>query len=827
MLIRLPGSLAAYELRHPFERSLAFGSFVLDLNDEDLFLTAGGRPPRRPLPSHGHQPFPAIHAEVNFSPTWQLEDADSDSLSSSESSLSGVLDEGAQMATAVGGGGGGGFGGPIGGGGELGGTIAQRELPHGREGRMDDSSMPADKKLQLKKRRQEKEQRIRLALMGLAPQTTQSAATATVTSTTTDDPPNFKQQPTGSLVTTSVTGFAGHPDPNAVEVYRDLRRRFRLHTPVGRLGMISFDTERQRRDPYMTQVTGVGPRQQLELRHSDPAYHFAGIAVRPFPMYVNRFHRPDFRWGLYELHRKREQAPLKPATTYAGKRAALPAPPLSPTGGPYPVGKLWGPWRINGPQISDVMRRLKCVKAAAATGETEFATPSHPAELLHSVADLTLTDCAPIALLEYAEQSPPLINSIGMVARITKYYRPPVESMTLDQAKKKIRGRLGRLGQLKLADTHVPFFGSQMRLTRNQGVVIFQSRVSKAPLFPHPTNPRAPLRVPPDTVARDWRYGMLRFHDFRGTDFLLIRRPVLSERGEGGDDIADPVGGECETYLRPIYLDPTGPAAVVDADEVYNRADCWVYTVGQTQPLLEVAPPTSKRCLEIRRDWLRAYALRLARQGITDFQAVKARCQEKFQHIFDTGVLQKHLLTCREAAPSSAAPLFVAPGTPALTIKVVDEDQLRGICPPEALCTLEASLVANSILTQAGVSLMRIADTQLASAVREIEAEETHARDKWLKARKHLRATEARYRQILKSLPQGHPLRAAPQRTPPKTWELGGIGGLPHIGTRRLSPIARLIEEMLLLAPWNITKDCLEVTTVCICLHGSSSNVES
>lgn len=33
-------------------------------------------------------------------------------------------------------------------------------------------------------------------------------------------------------------------------------------------------------------------------------------------------------------------------------------------------------------------------------------------------------------------------------------------------------------------------------------------------------------------------------------------------------------------------------------------------------------------------------------------------------------------------------------------------------------------------------------------------------------------------------------------------------------GTKRLSPIARLIEEILLLTPWNLTKECLEVTNV-------------
>jgi hypothetical protein len=86
-----------------------------------------------------------------------------------------------------------------------------------------------------------------------------------------------------------------------------------------------------------------------------------------------------------------------------------------------------------------------------------------------------MTDTVSIALLEYSEQSPPLLHNLGMALQITKFYRfffflfwfyftshiycrPINDNMTLQQAQKKVRDRLGRFGPLKLADSYIPFF---------------------------------------------------------------------------------------------------------------------------------------------------------------------------------------------------------------------------------------------------------------------------------------------------------------------------------------------------------------------------------
>lgn len=247
-----------------------------------------------------------------------------------------------------------------------------------------------------------------------------------------------------------------------------------------------------------------------------------------------------------------------------------------------------------------------------------------------------------------------------------------------------------------------------MKLARNQGVVVVQSRLFKAPLFPHPTNPHTAPKIN-QARATTSRYGTDRFHDFRATDFLLVRSRTPTASSVG-------TTATVQVYLRPLYLEPPPDDRLYrdgDSDDEENAqgnaADCTVYTVGQTQPLGEVPPPTSKRCLEIRRDWLRAYALRLARQGITDFHTVKARCQAKFNNVIEPGILQKHLMSCRDTLTSSASsPVFLGQGL--LSIRVVNEEYLRAVCSPEMLCALESAMVTHSQLFQAGLIYLRTPD---------------------------------------------------------------------------------------------------------------------
>lgn len=238
-----------------------------------------------------------------------------------------------------------------------------------------------------------------------------------------------------------------------------------------------------------------------------------------------------------------------------------------------------------------------------------------------------------------------------------------------------------------------------MKLAKNQAVVVMHSRLFKAPIFPHPTNPHKPPPALPETPS-DWRYGLGRFHDFRATDFLLVRRPIVPTSVEGRET-------RCSVFLRPLYMDAGPDLFDDDEEDDGNRAGCGVFTVGQTQPLVEVPPPMNKKCVEIRKDWLQSYALRLARQGVTDFVAVKTKCQAKFHNVFEPGIIQKHVVACRDPASLHAAiPGHQYQGL----LRVIDEDQVRQMCSPESICCLESSLVANSQLQQTGLVALRSAD---------------------------------------------------------------------------------------------------------------------
>lgn len=93
-------------------------------------------------------------------------------------------------------------------------------------------------------------------------------------------------------------------------------------------------------------------------------------------------------------------------------------------------------------------------------------------------------------------------------------------------------------------------------------------------------------------------------------------------------------------------------------------------------------------------------------------------------------------------------------------------------------------------------------------------------RDRAATARRQLRQYEARYQKLVQFISSQFPPNVVQQL---ETATRGSVTGIPIDdlavsitalagGARRLSPIARLIEETLLLTPWNLSKECLEVT---------------
>ncbi|XP_053990957.1 transcription initiation factor TFIID subunit 1-like [Hylaeus volcanicus] len=543
-----------------------------------------------------------------------------------------------------------------------------------------------------------------------------------------------------------------------------------------------------------------------------------------------RFHRPDFRTSLPEIirhiynHLNESEKGFRPNfQTSATSRLVLNLgrncraesdknPLTSKTN--ITIGESYA---VKGLAVSNVLRKARYQhsnisvegsNSINALGSVSQATNSrrfsaaHPADLIEKPEDLTITDTLSIALLEYSEQSPPLLHNLGMALQITKFYRPISENMTLQQAQKKVRDRLGRFGPLKLAESYIPFFSSQMKLAKNQGVVVGESRLFKAPLFPHPTNPHSPLKID-ETRATASKYGTGRFHDFRATDFLLIRKKIALESGQWGLSFS----------LRPIFLESIHDSSsndIVKGDDG-NLAACTLYTVGQTQPLIEVPSPRSKKCFEIRRDWLRTYALRLARQGITDFHTVKSRCLAKFGDIFEPSVLQKHLLSCRDNVSLTTPSTYSGQGFLGVNIRVVSEDALRSICSPEIICGLESSLISDYHLSEAGVMILRSPD-RISSSVRELEADETFSREQLSRAKKLLFSHTERYRQLIQTLNANDTLRQLWEKEE-KTVNQNISSFCDIVCGKRCSPIARLIEEMLLLTPWNITHNYIDIVS--------------
>lgn len=78
--------------------------------------------------------------------------------------------------------------------------------------------------------------------------------------------------------------------------------------------------------------------------------------------------------------------------------------------------------------MSDVLRRARHLDVDDPYSKPDHddhnqSTSLHPADLITTISDLSLGDLSPIALFEHSEQNPPLLNHIGMVSRLTKFYR--------------------------------------------------------------------------------------------------------------------------------------------------------------------------------------------------------------------------------------------------------------------------------------------------------------------------------------------------------------------------------------------------------------------
>ncbi|PFH31106.1 hypothetical protein BESB_029800 [Besnoitia besnoiti] len=431
----------------------------------------------------------------------------------------------------------------------------------------------------------------------------------------------------------------------------------------------------------------------------------------------------------------------------------------------------------------------------------------HLVNHFYTAQDLSLRDDAPIAVFEYMEQQPLLMHNPGMAVRITRHFFPPSppnadlgRQEQLQLAERQAKGRLGPFGELRLQqdDAKIILFGTRLPLARGQGQAVVESPLLKAPVYVHPSTPAAPLK-------RD-----VRFHDYRDTDFILVRtkakdrwkvflRPLLyppPEKGDGGAWLFRASGGlESLTVLG-------------------SPGNCGVYTVGQCEPRMEVQAPNSKKHLDDRKLHAKAWALRLAAErNVTDMKRIKDLVKQRFC----PPVIEKEVTQMLK---------LLSPIAPH-RLPRLDDAALRSIIRPEVICCLEAAHAALYRLKAIGIMTLTSADG-LSGVAQFIEKEERHAQEKVVAAKKRMKEIELKFRQQAEArLPAAgsddgakNAVRAqalkeineACQRASAALVSVCTAYAESRIG-KRYGHLVRFIEELLLLTPWNLTKECKDVLT--------------
>ncbi|KXS19345.1 hypothetical protein M427DRAFT_132326 [Gonapodya prolifera JEL478] len=185
-------------------------------------------------------------------------------------------------------------------------------------------------------------------------------------------------------------------------------------------------------------------------------------------------------------------------------------------------------------------------------GGRKKAVGRETGENVGSTKELGLKDGAPFVLLEYSEEYPPLLNNLGMVSLLHRYYRKTDETDNRVVEPEEY-------GSVYVLDTmdQSPFFGFG-DVAKGDVVPGLYNNMFRAPVFRH---------------------------DVRDGEFLLIRE--VRERNE-----VHRHRSESKYYIREV------PA---------------IFLVGQTLPSMEVPGPTSRKGLAILRNRMQVFATRLQR----------------------------------------------------------------------------------------------------------------------------------------------------------------------------------------------------------------------
>ncbi|KAH8741775.1 bromodomain-containing protein [Cryptosporidium ryanae] len=586
--------------------------------------------------------------------------------------------------------------------------------------------------------------------------------------------------------------------------------------------------------------------------HTPLAWSFYLVGGNMQPIDGIRFHKPDFRAGLYE------SLVSKANPTYSYSQNWFSSLLNSKSVKNESGFELFGPWLVA--PMANILNRSSSASSSSGSSNNAEIPPllyryhqrlkdfgEIPSGVNSSVCfvspeDLSLAHKTPIAFFEYLEQNPPFLNNIGMAGRIIRYAR--YDEGTADSAVEKILSKSGPLGVTRILDgknnVEMPkLFGVEYPLDKNDSMGIFETGLFRAPIYHHSYE----YRKGGGRTAGESKGGRA------SCDFLLIRKhvsPAGCSAGNGGASAR-----RCYLYLRPLNE---------------GNMSCF-YSVGQEEPLLEVPFIDSKAYTNLRKEQMRAVVLRYAKEnGREAFNEVRKMSQRMFKHTFDQNTLHKILISCKDnregvsegrtsssssninsqsaggagstsgsgsclgasqgrfaskgsqiiAANGTTSHSFVAstagvsgvlisgisssntsnsnPNPGSVHLKQLNEAELRQIISPEQLCALDSSISGDYRLKQIGVRSLRHF-SKVPLVLSELNKMEEIAGEYADLARK--RVTE---------LGSSHP----------STKNLLNLinelsTGLINSNGRRLTPVARYIEESLLLTPWNLTSEYSQV----------------
>lgn len=561
---------------------------------------------------------------------------------------------------------------------------------------------------------------------------------------------------------------------------------------------------------------------------------------------------------------------------------------------------LAGPWTIHPPRMCQLDPATHMATHVMHTPGDVF----HPNDVFTTPQTLTLGEWCHTLLLEHTVP-PPVLPAPGMGSKMKRYYRPSKEAFTnLVQAEKKLRGRLGFFGQLRLlTDRSPPLFGCPLRIRPNQGIALIQNELLQGMCFSQPFDPRKPLPSPPPTplprqnadtngsrttnetshlrtddhIFPDhsapnhavpdhsvpelsvpdhsvWETLLHETQDTRLTDFLLVRasgchatrdrvrltlRPLFlgcsasaaaSEDGAKAAPLAALPPGFPTKLTLPAFCHASSSEELELLQRIEEVARMGVYAVGQCEPCMDVPVPDGKKFGEIRKEWVKAYALRIAaEEGITEMAAVKQRCLQRFSSVLDTSSAHRLLLSLKSSLEPGAGLLAGGAGTAVAIgsgphIKVSSESVIQRIISPELLCLMQSTMYGHMLLQWHGLAILKSCD-RLAVA-RMLLHHRDHLNDlSWAKAlaryhaHQNTRQNSLQTQQTDNSIISDVNKSSSTAATTARTLESVLFGAAPPFrgqnpcSTSALATVARVIEEMLLATPWMQRKGFADVVS--------------